>query len=365
MEKFDDSAYDTIVFDEIYFSDIQKMARIKNYCDRNPDKIIIATGDTSQLQPINELSNQFEYAEYADNCINKIFKYEIYLEENKRLKSDDDKKKLKQIKADIFNKDIPLIDTIKKYFKFTTNITKSENNIAFMNDTCKEVAKHIRKLQNKDAEYEVGEVLVCREYFKSKHNTFNVNFEYEIMSVCDKGLIIKSVCNNATFDVRISTIRSHFIFSYCGTAHSQQGASIDSTITIFDYKHFFVTAEWLWVAITRATQLDNVYFYNYTFDKEFNRNLIQSYFDRKVKGYASQDREAKREIDKNNYVNVDWLMAAATKRCRSCHCDFYINFDVGNTYSNITAQRLDNSKDHNLDNIIPMCKYCNCCKSNK
>ena len=74
IEKFDDSAYDTIVFDEIYFSDIQKMARIKKYCDANPDKIIIATGDTSQLQPINELSNQFEYAEYADNCINQIFK---------------------------------------------------------------------------------------------------------------------------------------------------------------------------------------------------------------------------------------------------------------------------------------------------
>ena len=58
-------------------------------------------------------------------------------------------------------------------------------------------------------------------------------------------------------------------------------------------------------------------------------------------------------------------MEAANKRCRSCHCDFYINFDVGNTYTNITAQRIDNSKDHNLDNIIPMCKYCNCCKSNK
>ena len=58
---------------KFYFSDIQKMARIKKYCDANPDKIIIATGDTSQLQPINELSNQFEYAEYADNCINQIF----------------------------------------------------------------------------------------------------------------------------------------------------------------------------------------------------------------------------------------------------------------------------------------------------
>ena len=217
-----------------------------------------------------------------------------FIWKKKQIKSDDDKNKLKQLKSYIVNKEIPLINTIKKYFKFTTNITKSENNIAYMNDTCKEVAKHIRTLQCKESEYEVGEVLVCREYFKSKQVTFNVNFEYEIMSVNDRSLTIKSVCDNATFEVPITTIRSHVIFSYCGTAHSQQGASIDSTITIFDYKHFFITAEWLWVAITRATELDNVYFYDYTWDEEFNRNLIQSYFGRKVKGYASQDRDAKR-----------------------------------------------------------------------
>ena len=95
MAKFDDSKYDTVVFDEIYFSDIQKFARIKKYCDENPDKIIIATGDTSQLPPINELSNQFVYAKYADDCINQNFPFEIYLTGNKRLKSDDDKQKLK------------------------------------------------------------------------------------------------------------------------------------------------------------------------------------------------------------------------------------------------------------------------------
>ena len=78
MKKFDDSAYDTIVFDEIYFSDIQKLAIIKKYCEENQDKIIIATGDTSQLEPINSLSNQFTYDYYSDDCINQIFKYEIY-----------------------------------------------------------------------------------------------------------------------------------------------------------------------------------------------------------------------------------------------------------------------------------------------
>ena len=63
-------------------SDLLKLARIKKYCDEHPDKIIIATGDTSQLEPINSLSNQFDYYYYSDHCINQIFKFEIYLFRN-------------------------------------------------------------------------------------------------------------------------------------------------------------------------------------------------------------------------------------------------------------------------------------------
>ena len=91
-----------------------------------------------------------------------------------------------------------MINTIKNYFKFTTNITQSENNIAYMNDTCKAVAKHLRKLQYKQDEYEVGEFLVCREYCKVKVHgrrdiIFNVNFEYEISSVNSDSLVIKNI----------------------------------------------------------------------------------------------------------------------------------------------------------------------------
>ena len=101
MPKFDDSDYDVVVFDEIYFYDIRKFARINRYCRENPNKIIIATGDTSQLEPIASLSNQLDYDMYADFCINQIFSHEIFLKENKRLKSDEDKLILKQIKEDI------------------------------------------------------------------------------------------------------------------------------------------------------------------------------------------------------------------------------------------------------------------------
>ncbi len=79
-----------------------------------PIKNIIATGDTSQLEPINSLSNQFKYDYYSDHCIKQIVKYEIYSKENKILKTHTDKHMSKQIKSDIFNKKIPTIDTINK-----------------------------------------------------------------------------------------------------------------------------------------------------------------------------------------------------------------------------------------------------------
>jgi hypothetical protein len=76
------------------------LAQIKKFCENNPDIIVVATGDTSQLPPIVDYTNTKIYKEYADECINLIFPYEIYLTENKRLKTEKDRKKLKQLKED-------------------------------------------------------------------------------------------------------------------------------------------------------------------------------------------------------------------------------------------------------------------------
>lgn len=137
--------------------------------NNNPNKIIIATGDTKQLPPIAPLSNQHEYSSYADHCIDSVFAHEVVLKHNKRLKSAADKIKLKKLKEDIFNKAIPDLDTIKKFgFKGTSDITKSLKNIAYVSDTCTEVSKQVRKKLGRKLEYEKGEHLICREYFKNK-----------------------------------------------------------------------------------------------------------------------------------------------------------------------------------------------------
>jgi hypothetical protein len=298
----------------------------------------------------------------------------MFLKENKRLKSDEDKLILKQIKADVFNQDIPVIETINKYFQFSES--QSSKNIAYKNNTCKEVALKARKQQNKTSEYEVGEFLVCREYCKMKKLgiTFNVNFEYEILKVKENELVFKDVSNTETYTVPLETIRTHFIFNYCSTCHSCQGSSIDEEITIFDYKFVHASRKWLWTAITRATELKNVYFFKYE-EVSHEQAMMKSYFEKKILGYNTQDKAANRNISKD-YVNVKWFMDAMNSCCSKCACSFNVSLEGGwigdfssshghYVKSNITADRIRCDEDHNLDSVQPMCYYCNCSKSNK
>ena len=146
IAKFDDSIYDVIVFDEIYFADIQMLTRIKKYSETKLDKIIIATGDTNQLETVEQLSNTISFEEYSDHCINTIFPNSICLTINKRLQTDEDRNILKQFKLDIFNADIQIKTTITKYFKMVDKII-TNNNIALRNEVCDNVSKTVRKMK--------------------------------------------------------------------------------------------------------------------------------------------------------------------------------------------------------------------------
>jgi len=147
--------------------------------------------------------------------VNSIFNYEIYLTIPKRVKSDADKLKMKQLKEDVFNEELPVMEIVNKYFKLTKDISQSNKNIAYLNKTCSKVAKEIRDKLNKSSEYEVGEKLICREWFKVNKDVFNKNFEYEITSIDNKNITILDVSNQSEYTLSISKIRSNFIFSYC------------------------------------------------------------------------------------------------------------------------------------------------------
>ena len=92
IKKFGSYEFDVIVFDEIYFHNVDTWAFIREYERENPNNIIIATGDTKQLQNPESISNTIPFEQYADYCINQIFKYNIIFYEYKRLKTHEDRK---------------------------------------------------------------------------------------------------------------------------------------------------------------------------------------------------------------------------------------------------------------------------------
>ena len=73
LDKFDYSGFDVIVFYEIIFHNVGKWALIWDFCKNNPDKIVVATGDTNQLKNPERVSNVMSFEKYADHCINLIF----------------------------------------------------------------------------------------------------------------------------------------------------------------------------------------------------------------------------------------------------------------------------------------------------
>ena len=192
LKAFDTSEFNVIVFDEIYLHDIRKLSKIKKLCLNNPNKIIIATGDTCQIEPITELSNQKDYDIYANECVNNIFNVDVILKIPKRIKGEEQIKFIANLRIDIFsntgdvNKRLEMIKKIK--FK-TTNKTFTPNNIAYFNSTCKKVSNNIRSQENRKNEYEIGEGLICKERTVIKPNVLNVNSKFVITKVCDNNTI--------------------------------------------------------------------------------------------------------------------------------------------------------------------------------
>jgi hypothetical protein len=85
MAKFDDSPHDAIVFDEIFFSSVRKLAGIQRYCDEHPDNIVIATGDTYQLESIDCIANLPNY-DVLQQARGPDLPRQHVPQENKRLK---------------------------------------------------------------------------------------------------------------------------------------------------------------------------------------------------------------------------------------------------------------------------------------
>ena len=109
-------------------TDPKMLIRMHRYMQQHPEKRFLATGDIAQLEPvsIDYLNNVGDTRTYVEYCLNQMFPYDIFLNINKRLKTDEDREKLDDIMRDVFDESIPINTIINKYFK-TVDKNSSNN----------------------------------------------------------------------------------------------------------------------------------------------------------------------------------------------------------------------------------------------
>ena len=355
LENFDYSDVDVIVFDEIYFHNVSKWVLIWNFCKNNPDKIVVVTGDTKQLKNPESVSNVMSFEKYADHCIDLIFENNIMLYEYKRLKTEEDRQKLRDVKRLIFN-NVPILNIIEKYFGWSEGNEICENNIAYTHKTCREVSSRMRKMKGIEDEYVIGEYLICRKYVKNKSTKFNVNFKFRISNIVGEIVVLQNVATDEKQNIELKVLRKHFIYVYAYTTHSKQGCSVDGDIVIYNWSKWYCSKNWYWTSITRCRDLNRVKFYKYDAGKnDLSKLRVETYFRNKVPNYIEQDKKSNKPIDDDDYADVEFFMDMINTQCQNCNEPLVINFEDGKVLSNISCQRLNNEQAHYKSNCIPMC----------
>ena len=107
-------------FDEIYMSSPYILNKIRVFCNEHPHLIVIGAGDVKQLPSIEPFTNNQNGEEYVDNCIDIIFKYNIFLQIRKRVGGKDteegqEQKKINEIYDDFGEKIWMNFYDIRKY----------------------------------------------------------------------------------------------------------------------------------------------------------------------------------------------------------------------------------------------------------
>ena len=201
---------------------------------------------------------------------------------------------------------------------------------------------------NKPEQFTIGEKIVCKNYFKSDKITYNKNIEYQIISIIKGVYTIENVSNGEEYQLKTDVIHNNFISALANTCHAFQGSSTDDKITIFDYTCEFITQEWLYVAITRTTDFNNVYYYTGPSLFQFR---LENFAQNKIMGYKEQDMKANRPITNDDYLNIEWFKKNLKSNCYICGETM--------TMKTFTADRLNNNLPHTNDNCMACCLSCN------
>ena len=161
-------------------------------------------------------------------------------------------------------------------------------------------------------------------------------------------------------------LRKHFDYCYAFTGHGIQGDTYDTSVVIFETEHLdrYVSRNWLWVAMTRAEDLDRVYWCPTPVKTELESVQIQ----RNIRGYIDQDVKRKRIVTvPPDYIDEEWVREtskAQQHKCYLCHGVMSWN-NKARGRNSWTADRINNDIYHSKTNFRLACLQCNTKKKDR
>lgn len=383
-KSYDVQPYDCICFDEIMINGPEILQKIDRFMRTHPEKKFFGTGDVDQLQPINfSANNVMNPQQYLLDCINQMFPHQITLTINKRLKTEQQRNMLSQLKKDIFDQTKNPLATLKQHgFRTITKFSQIQSfqNICYFNYRTKQVNSHVHKnlvAQPKQLvtingiKYWSGLELICKKHYRTDIGRLFVNYTYVIKAINQKQFTVCDVVENKTFTFPVSTLE-YFKLPYANTCHSVQGLSLDGPVTIFDVNTPYVDRFYVWTALTRSTDFSQVVVFEHSEGEieELQRHRVKQYFKTKVDGYKHQDKIAGRSWQADEFVTVDWINEEYSKLKVICCCVCKAPYETvvdenGKVKSNLTVDRIDNTKPHLKTNCRLCCVNCNVTKANR
>lgn len=392
-KNVDVSQYKTIVFEEIFCHNTYKLMLIDMFIRRHPAIRFMANGDPCQNEPISNTPNDQSIYE---KIIDLIFPNQIYLTRNKRLHTEKEQEMLQQIKSEVFDMSIPIMTTLKKYFKVINNLKDFKTTLAIAHDNikCDNVSRMVQKrlvfdktnaVFHKGFYYYNGLNVICRKGIMKSNNPgvqivqdttdtgphiFCVRDSFVISRIDDKGIELTDEVDNNIYRLSIDILYDHFMLPFCLTGHSTQGDSYDQPLTVFECDSPYANRKWIYTAITRSRSFDQITIFEASADEieDLESRRINLHFELMISEHVHQDKHAGRHIHKHdNYISPEWISEQLNineLKCPSCKKDLFMIPFNGNVHSNVAINIIDTNQCHHIDNCSIRCLDCNTRRSN-
>jgi hypothetical protein len=360
------SNYDVILFDEIFSYNTRHLAHVAQLLRDTKDVKIYATGDPLQNACIENITANKE--SYYVDIINGLFPKQLNLKHSKRLENKADETTLLNMKSFIFDnfntmpREAFVSSLISKFNIKTCNglqYKKGTINQCHTNETCKTLNQIYNDKEAKD--YVQGRnykwfpsmVVINKVRFKIQKDVFHVNTRYTIKDVNTKGVLFTDET-----EIPFETLETNFIPNHSFTCHSIQGKSFREAIEIHDIFDHFITPNWIWVSLTRATKLSNV-----SINLMKSTQSLSGYdFQKMINNHKEEDAKHDRLID--DFVNVEWINNQYNQQAGLCAlCSHRINSKCESRDAlNLSIDRLNNDVGHVKNNCQLTHVRCNIAK---